>query len=87
MNAVGVEAPHEVRVGGRVAVNVHIVSDDTIRATPQGSPEPGLVDVEVRDNGSGVAGAVREQLFEPHVTTKPHGSWACSSPRPSNSRA
>lgn len=39
----------EVRFGGVRAVNVHLVNDTTILATPQGSPTPGAVDVSVKD--------------------------------------
>ncbi len=39
----------EVRFGGVLAVDVHLVDDATITATPQGSPTPGLVDVSVHD--------------------------------------
>ena len=34
---------------------------------------PGFVDVEVRDNGSGIPPADRERIFEPFVTTKAVG--------------
>ena len=36
-------------------------------------PDDGLVEVSVADTGSGIAPEVAAQLFQPFVTTKPHG--------------
>jgi signal transduction histidine kinase len=47
--------------GGRVTVRVARGEDARAR-------------LRVEDEGPGVAAAVRERLFAPHVTTKPHGS-------------
>jgi signal transduction histidine kinase len=47
--------------GGRVTVQV-------------GRDEDGRARLRVEDEGPGVAAAVRDRLFAPHVTTKPHGS-------------
>jgi signal transduction histidine kinase len=32
-----------------------------------------VVEVRVRDNGTGIAPAIRDKLFQPFVTTKPTG--------------
>jgi signal transduction histidine kinase len=38
------------------------------------SPRPGGVEVEVRDNGHGIAPAHAARLFQPYFTTKKHGT-------------
>jgi signal transduction histidine kinase len=58
VNAVEASPP-----GGRVTVQVRPAAD-----------RPGGVRVEVEDDGPGVAPEVRDRLFTPHVSTKPHGS-------------
>ncbi|MGC4093563.1 MAG: ATP-binding protein [Polyangiaceae bacterium] len=42
-----------------------------VRVAPAGSER---VRVSVRDNGPGVAPEIRERLFLPYATTKPHGT-------------
>jgi signal transduction histidine kinase len=45
----------------------------TVRIRARASPEPGLVVIEVADNGPGIAAEVRERIFEPFFTTKDVG--------------
>ncbi len=45
----------------------------TLRLAARQEP-PGGVTIEVLDRGAGLAEAVRARLFQPHTTTKPHGS-------------
>lgn len=45
----------------------------TLRLAARQAP-PGGVAIEVLDRGTGLAEAVRARLFQPHTTTKPHGS-------------
>ena len=55
---------------------------NAVEASPDGATvevsvaaaEAGHVRVEILDAGSGLAPKVRERLFTPHLTTKPHGS-------------
>jgi len=61
VNAVEASPP-----GGRVTVRV--------RSTDGVGASAGSLRVEVDDEGPGVAAAVRDRLFTPHVSTKPHGS-------------
>ena len=42
--------------------------------TPSGTWRPAPLEVRVQDNGPGVPERLREHLFEPFVTTKPHGA-------------
>ena len=45
----------------------------TLRLAARQEP-PGGVTIEVLDRGAGLAETVRARLFQPHTTTKPHGS-------------
>lgn len=47
--------------GGKVAIRLERRADKGVRMT-------------IDDEGSGLRDEVRQRLFEPHVTTKPHGS-------------
>ncbi len=55
---------------------------NAVEASPEGGKvrislsrgEPGEVRIQIEDEGDGLPEAVRARLFEPHVTTKPHGS-------------
>ncbi len=61
LQALVVNAVEASPAGGRV----------TLRLAPG---ETGGVRIQVDDQGAGVPDEVRGRLFEPHVTTKPHGS-------------
>jgi signal transduction histidine kinase len=61
LQALVVNAVEASPAGGTIAVRV-------------GAGPPGRSVVEVEDAGCGLPEAVAARLFEPHVTTKPHGS-------------
>lgn len=61
LQALVVNAVEASPAGGRVA----------LRLAPG---ESGGVRIQIDDQGAGVPDGVRARLFEPHVTTKPHGS-------------
>jgi signal transduction histidine kinase len=61
LQALVVNACEASSAGGRTRVTVRRDSDGRAR-------------VEVEDEGSGIPPEVRDRLFAPHVTTKPHGS-------------
>jgi signal transduction histidine kinase len=64
LQALVVNAVEASPEGGRV----------TIRLGPDESADSGGARIQIADEGAGVAEEVRARLFEPHVTTKPHGS-------------
>ena len=71
------------RVFLNIAVNAFYAVEDRRREAPPGyQPEirvatrllSGMVEVRIRDNGSGIPAAIRKKIFEPFFTTKPAGS-------------
>ena len=61
LQALVVNAVEASPVGGRVAIRVDRGATSGMR-------------IAIDDEGGGLRDEVRERLFEPHVTTKPHGS-------------
>lgn len=58
-----------------LVVNAVEASPDAARVTVRVRPAPaGGARIEIEDEGPGLAAAVAARLFQPHVTTKPHGS-------------
>ncbi len=48
--------------------------DGLVRIRGESAEPPGSVLVEIEDQGSGISPAVRERLFQPHVSSKPTGA-------------
>lgn len=75
----------EIRVRGvpaELRILLHSLIINAVEAGPAGSTvrveidgsDPEEVRVAVRDQGAGVAHDIREQLFQPHVSSKPDGA-------------
>lgn len=65
---------------GQVLLNLLLNAADAVEARPDGIirvrtwQDATSVNLEVADNGPGIPSAVRDQLFTPFFTTKPHGT-------------
>ncbi|MGE0563982.1 MAG: PAS domain S-box protein [Pseudolabrys sp.] len=64
----------------QVLLNLIRNAIDAMQSSPKkalsiamGQPEPGMVAVTVTDTGGGIDPEIRDQLFQPFVTTKHHG--------------
>ncbi len=79
------EAPHTAKIKGIEAElrgMLQALLENAVEASgPEGqvevrldSPADGSVRISIQDQGPGLPEAVRDRLFAPHVTTKPHGA-------------
>lgn len=63
-----------LEAGQRVEIDAHLEPISEPSDSESGNSEPGAaVIVQVSDDGPGVPDAIRDQLFEPFVTSKPEG--------------
>ena len=58
-------------VSKRKAENGNSGFDPVVRAVTRGLP--GQVEIQIRDNGTGILPEVKEKMFNPFFTTKPAG--------------
>lgn len=68
-------------VPAELRVMLHALVINALEASPEGgriavsvADAAGAVQIDVRDEGQGVPPALRERLFQPHVSGKPHGA-------------
>ena len=68
-------------VAAELRIVLHALVINALEASPDGEEvricvEPGQtgVRIDIADRGAGVPGAVRQRLFQPHVSTKPAGA-------------
>ena len=69
----GVNARDAMPNGGRLHVQTENVHLDAATAEHHGLPAGGYVALSVEDTGTGIDPTVLPHIFEPFVTTKPHG--------------
>jgi len=60
-------------VNGMDALVDPALKNGSIHVTAHAAAAPGLVEVQVRDNGPGLVDGSAEQVFEPFFTTKTQG--------------
>lgn len=68
-------------VPAELRVMLHVLTINALEASPEGgciavqvSEVGGGLCIDIRDEGAGVAPQIRERLFQPHVSGKPHGA-------------
>jgi signal transduction histidine kinase len=77
LQALVVNAVEASREGGRVQVAVRrlpAAQSNPANASSAGASAAARVEITIADRGAGVPPEVRERLFQPHTTTKSHGS-------------
>ncbi len=59
---------------GEIVVSTAYRHGLRVRSGDDGASKPTPLEVRIQDNGPGVSAQLREQLFEPFVSSKAHGS-------------